>query len=275
MLPERLAQILSFFDACGYYTGSSTLSRHKKVVHFITFMHIFFIVLFTSYKVYTTIFMAEVMNFVEVVNESLQYTIPLFAYLTIILESLLHQYEHKRFWNVYQRILNKFCFETAFINAYINRFIRMMAPVLVISLWFSLSLAASFRSIIVFIIVLFYWIVVMICQIRVIYYLMCLEIVHFQIEKIDQTLKTIKCIPSLAIRIRKLTWIREYYYCVHEMTKHLHDVFGWSHVALILYSFYSFLTNVNWFYAHYHDISSTDQICEFRLLTFIIFKIYS
>lgn len=267
MLPDKLALILSFFDACGYYTGSSKLTRHRKVVHFITFLHIILIVLFTSYQIYTTILLTNVVYFAEVVNVSLQYSIPVLTYLTIILESLLQQHEHLRFWNVYQRILYEFCYETAFLNAFIKSIFRTIAPVLVISIWFNYSFAASFRSIIVFVVVMFYFFMLMICQIRVFYYLMCLEIVHFQIRTIDNTLKTIKCIPSLTIRIRKLTWVRQYYNCVYEMMKHLHDVFGWSHAALVLYSFYSLLTNINWFYAHYHDISSANQFRMYSALT--------
>lgn len=113
-----------------------------------------------------------------------------------------------------------------------------------------------------------------ICQLRVFYYLFCLEVVNFQLKMIDNEVETMqnalnftsKKSTSYLIRIsetsifysfesQRLKWIREYFFRIYEMINLLNETFGWSQVAAISFCFHLLLTEIAWGYIHYMEMS--------------------
>lgn len=106
------------------------------------------------------------------------------------------------------------------------------------------------------IVLILYMIMVKVCNLRVFYYIFCVEILNFQIKTVDSEYELIK-IPrgNTSIYWHRLTWIRWHYQCIYEMSQLLNEVFGFSNVATISFCFYFLLSNVNWYYTQFNGFS--------------------
>lgn len=119
-----------------------------------------------------------------------------------------------------------------------------------------------------------YLALIIICQLRVFYYVFCLEILNWQFQMIQHELIIMKqrspnivdivggasnsVLQSRAHKannffdLNRMKWVNEYYGCIVEMTKLLNIIFGWSQFASILFKFYSLLTDLNWCYVSFN-----------------------
>lgn len=255
MLPIEMVRILSCFDGFGYDTGTTALSRHRVIRNFIYSMHILLVIIFTLYKIHITIEIYSWLNLVEVINESLQYSSAIYTYWIIILDSMAQRREHRHFWNVYQEICDRFCSDATFTQHYIRKFGGYF--VFSTTLFISINLFSSIDS---FVPIFMYLAMITICKCRIFYYLFCLETIYFQLQVIERKIIGVKYILRTSNQLVRLRWIREYYQCIYQMTVRLHKVFGWSQVAAILFCFYTLLTYLNWFNAHYHELNHIQQI---------------
>lgn len=94
-------------------------------------------------------------------------------------------------------------------------------------------------------------ILVKICEIRVFYYIFCVEVLHCQLKTINHEFKMNE---SKTVESKGFKWMRTQYNCVYDMTNFLNEVFGLSQVTEISYCFYIILANMNFLLTHYNDI---------------------
>lgn len=241
MLPKHIVYFLNFFDILTFNSGSSVLSNHNGIVLFIRFFHILVAVIFTiaEFKfLFTDIY---VMNGIfSTANESLQYFTALYTYWLIILESIYHASSHKQFWNGLRQIDEKFYNQSRLsFRIYLMQIIEFFAVTISHMIFGMIDLLQNN-------IIFSYLVLARVYQIRVFYYVFCLEVVHFQLKSIEEELNEWE--TSNDIQLNRLKWLREYISCVHEMTCHLNLVFGWSNVAAILCCFYYILAAMNWIF---------------------------
>lgn len=75
--------------------------------------------------------------------------------------------------------------------------------------------------------------------------------------------------PFLSDRLQQLKWIRQYFHNVCCMTKCMNEMFGWSHIAAILFCYYFLLTDLTWCYTSCIDISLREQIGNHGIIILI------
>lgn len=241
MLPKRIEFLLIFFDIFGYDSGSSKLSRQRNIACFIYIIHILFGIFLLFYKI-RLIFEMISLPIIELINVLLQYSAALYFYWFIIVDSIFYKREHHNFWKILKTVTQVYrC------NTKIENFSLKFMVYLFMTIWrlfvFVLSIGDAYEYIYV------YNILFELCEMRVVYYIFCVEVLHSQMEAIDDELKHKDWIKSNGFRRN-----REYYSHVREMTNSLNKAFGLSQVAGILCCFYMVLTEFNWILTHFDDL---------------------
>lgn len=187
------------------------------------------------------------LRLVEVINNAMQLSLGAYTYWAIIFDSMRQKREHQYFWRILQHINSSYCDSKEIqIQKYLRTF---KAYMLIVDTFFVINYVSNgFKGTIDYAI---YLALNTICQVRIFYYIFCLEIICFHLKIIEEKLKAIN-ILELKDRWHHLKRIREHYAKVYEMCINLNKIFGWSHVAIILYCFYKRLTELNWLYTSFH-----------------------
>lgn len=275
MLPNQVVHILNFFDLIGgFNSGTSDISKNLEATYVVYAIHVSLAVVLTLFEFHLMADYYPSLGLTEAISESLQYSAALYTYWLIILDSLLHRRAHQHFWEVLQQIDEYFsCQRNSVIHSYLLKlcvyFLKTLS-IMVIRLFINsfVDFTVDFAYISLFIV----------CEIRMFYYLFCLEILHFQMKMVEDEVKIMMKILNLAnirrnqalnidvisacysFEMQRLKWIRGYFHCVYKMMYLLNEIFGWSHVAAISFCFYYILTESNWFYIHFREISFTHRI---------------
>lgn len=252
--------MLSLFDLNGYNSGCSHLSKRYTIHIFI--VHFVMVTLLTM-----SIFHLKTKYFVklktsEAISEVLQFTFALCSYWLIILDSICHRQIHQQFWDTFQQIDQYFCAQT---NLDLRNYL-IKCMIFLIKTIVTIGIRLMGHSFAGFDLDAPYVIIFIICDIRMFYYLFCLEVLHFQFKIIETETETIKATfhsgmnrDSISHRSKKgrknaklqrMKWIREYFHCSYEMVCNLNKIFGWSNVAEISFCFCFLLTEIYWFYNH-------------------------
>lgn len=128
MLPERIEDMLTFFDACGYNTGSSRLSQNRKVAILIHFVHFSVAVFFSLCLIHSTIWLLPAMRFVGLLNYVLQISTAIFTYWFIIFDSLLRWQKHQQFWRIFQKTYESYSPQCSFkLRLYLIKFVQFFS----------------------------------------------------------------------------------------------------------------------------------------------------
>lgn len=275
MLPKQIVWMLTFFDIFAYNTGSSKLSNTRLISILIYVLHILLIIFVSLYQLQFEALILSNYEFLEIFNQILQYLAALFTYLLTIVDSFVHRRAHKRFWNLVQRIDQHFYHQSRFtFRCYGWKFIEFFS---IMSLATYLISTVSNNTF--FLLICVYDII---GEIRVFYYLFCLEILHFQLKMIETELKIIQNTlnqtnadysnltqfsessnrVSFEFELQRLKWIRGYFHCAYEMVNLLNEIFGWSNVQAISFLFYLLLTDFNWMYMNFNVCTAIQFISK-------------
>lgn len=269
MLPTQIVFILNFFDFCGFNSGSSRLSQRPQITYIIYSMHILMAIILTLFEYRLMDVYYPLLSLSEAISESLQYSAALYTYWIIILDSVVHRRAHRHFWTVLQRIDRCFsCQPKRDISGYTTKLIIYALKTLCV-----IVIRLTVSSFVGFSVDLAYMILYMICEARMFYYLFCLEVLYLQLQIVEDEIimmmTTLKASTSresqkqridvisvcYSFELQRLRWIRGYFQCAHKMMDLLNQIFGWSHVAGITCCFYYILSESNWLYIHFCELS--------------------
>lgn len=268
MLPnQKITNILNFYDILGYFSGWSVPSKTGILPYIISMVHILLVICFTFVEIHLIPILSVLYEETEIINQVLQYSTTLMTYFSTVFDSFLHRKTHKLFWNTFQRIDQQFCCQSNFtIKLYMIKCCEFFLVTIFTTIVMFISFDYSMLRI-----EIAYNFQVLVCQFRVFYYLLCLEVVHFQLQIIESELKIIQnsSNPSSTLEshtpydfistkfrsfeMDRFKWIRGYAECVNEMCDLVNQFFGWSHAATILFCVYLLLTDLNWFYMNYSE----------------------
>lgn len=257
MFPKRVKYMLTFFDAFGYNSGSSKLSSHRKVANLIGFLHLLLAIFFTCFTFYAKIQLSPSVQFLELLNHLLQYSSQLCQFWFTIWDSFHHWREHHRFWAVFEEIDKSFQSQNNFTCRLfmLKLFSIILATILSLLLYYLVFDTSSphMNEILIN-----QTILMKLCQFRIFYYLFCLEIINFQLKSIENALKKMNAqmnFPSIG-NLYHFKWVQQYYRCVYEMSNLSNDIFDWSQIAAVIFCFYTFLTDLNWFCVHFSHLQT-------------------
>lgn len=262
MVLRRIEYLLFFFDIFGYNSGSSKLSRQRKISCFICVAHVLLMVFFTVYKI-RVIFQLMLMPIIELLNSMFQYSIALYFYWFIVIDSISYTREHRNFWKTLKKINNSFSYRKKIT---FNRYLLKLAVYSSTTLWCTFAFTLLTGNVYEFMYI--YFILMKICEIRVFYYIFCVEVTHNQMESIGAVLKENRNDKRFWLQSNGFQSTRNCYGHIYEMTKCLSKVFGFSQVTAILYCFYVTLSDINWMFTHVHGIPLTITISMLQFLFF-------
>lgn len=282
MLPQQIYHILVFFDAFGFNSGSTHLSKYQKIIYL---AHILLAMMFVLLEIKIIFEYYPLLALTESISEFLQYFAALSTYWLTIFDSVLQQRNHRHFWLILERIDISFCGQQSFkFRNYLVKFIVYSIKtvvVIVLRLVFSLLIISVIAD-------LAYTFLPIICEIRMFYYLFCLEVIHYQLNMVEKELivmqrsfnviapnqlfqcSILKASPFYTLELQRLKWIRDYFHCIYTMIDLLNNIFGWSHVAAISYCFYYTLTEINWLYLNFRNISYIRNIGKRSMHKFVL-----
>lgn len=250
MVAIDLECLLRFFDIFGYNSGSSYLSSHRKIAHFIYIIHILLAIFYTLFKIHLIFGLFSTFQLIERINSVFQYSSALYCYWLIIFDSIFYRQEHQIVWKILKKI-NAFNFHQ--FNSTFDYFVLKSTEYFCVT--FLSIVVVGISSGISYEIALVYHVLVKICEVRAFYYIFCIEILNSKIQTINSELNENKNNSNFWLNSKAFQRIREFYDRIYEMSNSLNEVFGLSQVATILYFFYRILTDLNWMQAHLHEVS--------------------
>lgn len=249
--------MLTFFDAFGYNSGSSILSSQRMTANVIYVLHFTMAIYFTWFIYDLKIRLSPYAGLLELLNHLLQYFSTILMTWFTIWDSF-HWREHHLFWGIFHKV-----------NESVQSQRNFSCRLLVLKLFWIifttfLSLLISYSSVDIpkpfEDIVIINTILVKLCQIRIFYYLFCLEVINFQLNSIKSVLQKMRkpiIIGHTAItNVKQFKWLFTYYSYVYEMSNLLNVIFDWSQLTAVSFCFYTLLTDLNWFFVHLTDHSS-------------------
>lgn len=290
MLSIQKIWILKFYDCWGCNTGLTKISKNKSICFFIYFLHIVSACLLTTYKYFMIVELLRLIGTLQTINEMIQYTAGLFTYWMIILDSIAYRNKFHIFWRIYQEIDNQFCSQTMLFRGYMLKFNEFFP--ISIFLYMMIYATNSFpdsSSVFAFLII------ISICQLRIFYYLFCVEIVKCQLKIIEHDLIMMKNMlnftgmtqqfplmsetsPIVPFELNRFKWVRGYHHRTSELMDLLNEIFGWSQAVAVSFCFYSFATDSNWLFINYGKFSITQVaiaslwIVHSHLMIFYVFR---
>lgn len=178
MLPASIFHILHIFDVFGFNSGLTKFSLNPHLAHFIYIVHIS-IASFATLFIYSIVKFLSAKDFVEAVSELLQYLSALFTYWLIIYDAIVNRQVNRNFWNKLKWIDGHiYCQSDLRFRIYIIKFVEFFPTkicILIITIAYRID---NFK------IDFMYNFLFKIFEIRLFYYLLCLEIVIFQLDQI-------------------------------------------------------------------------------------------
>lgn len=268
-------QLLIFFDAFGFNSGASKLSSNKITCSIYLF-HVLSAILFTisSRKFIYMYAYDSSFSAVEAVNSAVQYCAPLFTYWLVIFEAHLQRHSHKRFWEISQQIeygvygvthysYTLLSFKCKLIEFCVLPKLFIIIHYYIIEYFDLLSLAYIYLA--------------KFCQIRVFYFMYCLEIVQMHLEHLEHKIENLQNILiqthftpletnvkilSESVNSNSFRRIREIYNDVFELASLLNKVFGWSQASAVLFCFYFLMTDLNYVSLYFQNWTAVKSVSE-------------
>lgn len=276
MLPQHVSRILIIFDAFSFSSGSTNLSNRPLSVGFFRLLNIVLVSFFTYYKYHYVIERYSSFEIIDRVNGCLAYSVPLYAWWLVIIDSFLQQHSHQQFWAIIQQIDERYCNHSKYNHRpYMLKFIEFF---LATSLYAFVTLTAaalqSAEAFPDFFFAFAHVVLIKVLHMRIFHYLFCLDLVNFHLQMIECQIKAINFHNSNVIDAgdsadisqmskasflsSKLSRFNDYSYCTFELVNHLNVVFGWSQVIAIPSCFYLLLTDLNWIFSFFEIISNAE-----------------
>lgn len=256
-LSTKIKCILNFFDIFGYNSSVSTLSNRQAVAYFIYAVHILIAISYTLYQIRLW-FLLEEMPLLEILNSMLQYSIALYTYWFVILDSIIYREKHKLFWKIFQKLdtTHLHHFKTTIFWSVLKMFGYFCSTTFCITLIIFVTIYPVNDSMYV------HNILIKLCEVRIFYYTFCLEIVNIQLKTIESELISGKRRTRSWLDSNQFKWIRIYFECVHDMTNLINELFGFSHVLNISCCFYVILTDMNYVVIRLHGLPTIAAISK-------------
>lgn len=253
MLPGRILCMLNLFDLFGYNTGSSKISTNRRAIRLINVLQILLAIIFILCHIRISFIFTSRLRWIEAVNQALQFSVTLYAYLLIVLDSQLQRKKHKRFWEIVEVIYASCKCRYVFSS---RCYVLMLIEYFFVTNFLSLF-AILFNNMPFDPSIIFYVVLIKLCHLRVFYYIFCVKVLNFQLKLIKSKLKLMKNQAPNATTFleHQLKLVRELHQCVYEMCSLLNDFFGWSQVIGVSFCFYFFLANFNWLLTRFLNFS--------------------
>lgn len=244
MLPKHIIRIIQWFDCLGFFTEYKSNKWSRKLRYTISCIFLIYFATF-NYNLYLIKY-TPIIKIVDLIIAQLQYFGALFTYLIIYIESFIKRNAQRTFW---QR------------NAWHDHHIRCQWEQNLLKFYWCLIVLVvylvllSFRvqgEMIVFVVTV--TVLTRLYQCRIFYYSIYMEVIRVRLKVIHMYAVA----ASVLVRVPEgcLKSIRQTYRRTFKSVNCMNEIFGYSQLTVLSYSFFVLLTDCNWCYTHF-DLRNT------------------
>lgn len=246
-IPKWIDYISRYFSLYNFHTRSS---KKKSFCILTLCIQIFSAAWCTSIVFDSITELTYLMRGLDVLNFIIYYMNYSLTYWLIIYESFKHRANLQHFWHIFHQI-NYQHFSEAELKSRSYLIILIVTPLLDLG-WIAFAICNERASAVVQKIMMFIFMNVSVN--RLLFYILHLKMIAFQLQKIEIELKTIRtsCQWNFKIEcneiIGRFKWIRYYYGLIYQMSVLVNSIFGWSQLTFILLNCHCSVTYLNFFY---------------------------
>lgn len=249
MLPKKVDFILAIFDFVGFNTRSS--SCICKII----FCNIFHLVLFGFCAYCCVQYIEFILSPVERLNLAVQFCGALFTYALIWIESTTNQNPQRDFWKIHNKIHE--CYDDRKHFSWQSFIIKFTEHNLITALFMAFLVYTS-SSFHIITLISGLEILIKINQFRIFHYMLYLDMIRMNLNIAQvEAIKASILIDSVKESVER---IRELYQMIFEMVNKLNVIFGFSHLAAVLYCFYCPIVELNWAFVYFRYLSLPSKI---------------
>lgn len=253
MLPILIKLLLYLIDLVGFFNESAPQTiLHKFRYACASVSFLFFLSTINYYNWTSTIDLAEqINNYIQVYGG-------LFTYFLAVIDVITFRRQHRIFWIQFQKSHTLFGQHQTYYkwNQIIFKFIVLFV-LYCVNLYLTLTEIPSEYMIETFVVI----IVIRVCHIRIIQYLIYVEIIRTNIKEMQ--LKAIEATILLGVVKELLKEVRAIHQMTIIMVDCLHTIFGYSQFAVVLFCFFQVLTDLNSLYLGFNPDYLVDIAGEY------------
>lgn len=230
--------LLLFYEFCGFHHSIRNNRKFRK--YLMCTVQFILLLIFTVNGAHYVLAISKKFDILGKWNFVIFYFTILTTYWIVLIESHIQRPAHLSFWKIYGR-LEDFGQRDSVKILYLLKYglhVLIFVIMLIISTQDTMTNTGS---------ILTYYILLFMCNNRLFYYLLYLKLIKFELEQIKHNIKC-DCINFQEGFVVILKKTRNKHQRIYELTNCLNVFFGWSQFGVILISFYTFLTYLNFSY---------------------------
>lgn len=243
MFPKWIEYISIYFSLLGFLPGKSTKFVKNYSARSVIFIIHLFLSVWCAYRTIKTLeYQRNLTEFLDVLNFFVYCVICSILYVLVLYDSFISRYDQHGFWQSFTQINERFCTQLQIkkLDYFLTLFLLLIGDIfLCIFICRRQICDGNHITHIIFMIIV---------DSRMFFYLLHLKIIAHQLWNINCELRrNFLKIRKNIVKIR-LKWIRNDFLLIHKMTQHVNNIFGWSHMILILLIFQCTIVFLNAMY---------------------------
>lgn len=251
MLPKKINFVLAIFDFFGFYT------KPPSCIYKIILLNIFHLVFFGCFAYCCILYLEfeSIRRQLEKLNLTVQICGALCTYALILIASIFNRDPQREFWNIYNKIQRGFgdrkhFFWRSFVIKFIEHNIVTTSFIAFLLYktynFYRMTLLAAVE------------ILVKISQFRMFHYIFYVDIIRMNLSIVQ--VEAIRASILIGTVKESTIAVREIYMMIFEMGNKLIEIFGFSHLATVLYCFYCPIVDLNWAFVHFRYLLLSSKI---------------
>lgn len=245
MSPKWITNVLKYYTLWGFYS-ISFYSIDRKYINWFAILINVSLFTWASLSFLDSFFQASnVVGILDALNMASYYICFIGTYWIIICDCVSKRKFQHAFWKMCQQINDNYSFQAHMNKSHILAILIIYSITDVIILLVSIlaERVTSAKSKVM------HFFFVNVFDHRVSFFLFHTIVVEFQLKNINSELTVIRKHRAISEEDSsdggRFKWIRNYYELVFHMSENVNEIFGWSHLALIMETFFTFVTLLN------------------------------
>lgn len=242
-LDKWIYYLFQFNELCGFH--HSAKNDRKTIEYFLFVVQIIFMCIFTVNGILYVLAIANFLDTLGILNFAFFYVALLISHWIILIESHLKKFAQDRFWQIHGHlndVSNDFGQRNSMKRKYLFKYALHICMFIVMLFLSSRDKHTTASA------VMTYYVLLFVCNNRLYYFLLYLELIKFELEQIKNALVKNQRTDCHDEYLRLLKLVQNDYQRVYELTSCMNMFFGWSQFTTIIISFYTLVTYFNFIY---------------------------
>lgn len=245
MFPKWITNVLKYYTLWGFYSISFYSIDRKYINLFAILINVSFYTWASFSFLDSFIQASNVVGILDALNMASYYICMIGTYWIIICDCISKRRFQHAFWKTCRQINENFIRQAHMNKSQILAILIIYSItdviILLVSIHAERVTSAKSKVMHIFFVIVF--------DQRVSFFIFHTIVVEFQLKNINSELMVIRkhrpIIEGDSFDGGRFKWIRDYYELVFHMSENVNEIFGWSHLALIMVTFFTFVTLLN------------------------------